>query len=124
MNENLSSVKLKSMFCFLIVKDRINYLISVHYSIVKLSLLAKPVASNRPPEEPIGAGRKKIGSFTKCSKRASNIYFLTQASFEATIKLMWACSITACDLRATSELPLSTHLPTSEGWTAELAVSM
>ena len=35
----------------------------------------------------------------------------------AAMQLMWACGTMTCVLRVTS----TTHLPTSEGWTAELA---
>ena len=38
----------------------------------------------------------------------------------AGLQLMWACGITAYALRVTSELPVRTHLPTLEGWKAEV----
>ena len=37
------------------------------------------------------------------SKQARNFYWLTEAGYIAAKQLMWACGITACSLRVTSE---------------------
>ena len=66
-----------------------------------------------------GAGRKNLTRPIEEEDNAkqSNFYFLTQAGYVAAIQLMWACGITTRALRITNS-------PTSEGWTAELAVGL
>ena len=56
----------------------------------------------------------------KSKVKQSNFYLLTQAECVAAIQLTWAAAL----LPVPSELLLSTHSPTSEGWTAELAVGL
>ena len=47
---------------------------------------------------------RRGGDNGKCSiAKQSNIYLLTQAGYLAAIQLMWACGITSCALRITSE---------------------
>ena len=50
--------------------------------------------------------------------QASNIYLLTQAKVRGSYIADVALQLLP------SELPLSTHLPTLEGWTAELAAGL
>ena len=62
--------------------------------------------------------------FTVTTKQDSNIYLLTQARYLAAMQLMWAYGTTAYGGLMPSELPPSTHLQTSKGWTAQLAAGL
>ena len=64
---------------------------------------------------------KQQSKAAKQSKaKQSNFYLLTKAGYVADIQLTWACGITACALRTTSEYSFTDP----GGWTAELAVGL
>ena len=69
------------------------------------------VSGSNLPSTQLSLGRK---AKQRC------FYLLTQAGYVAAIQLMWTWAL----LLVPSELLLSTHLPASEGWTAELAVGL
>ena len=51
-------------------------------------------------------------------------FFIRIFILDETLQLFRLAVITVCPVLVPSELLLSTHLPASEGWTAELAVGL
>ena len=49
--------------------------------------------------------------------KGESLYWIKHFNFRLAV-------INVCPVLVPSELPLSTHLPTSEGWTAELTVGL